>query len=190
MIALTGGPGAGKTAILEMARKTFCSHTAVLPEAATIVFGGGFWRRTSVPGRRAAQRAIYHVQHELERIVDEERLAAVALCDRGTPDALAYWPGRADEFWREIGSSLEKEFARYAAVIHLTTPRSDGAYNHSNPIRIETVEEAAAIDDRLLKAWEGHPRRFVVSSTPHFLDKALETLQLVRAELPDCCRGH
>jgi adenylylsulfate kinase-like enzyme len=42
LIVVTGGPGAGKTALLEVARKALCSHVALLPEAATILFGGGF----------------------------------------------------------------------------------------------------------------------------------------------------
>jgi len=39
LVVLTGGPGAGKTAFLEIARRNFCEHIAVLPEAASIVFG-------------------------------------------------------------------------------------------------------------------------------------------------------
>ena len=40
-VVLTGGPGAGKTALLELIRQSFCSHVKVLPEAASVVFGGG-----------------------------------------------------------------------------------------------------------------------------------------------------
>jgi uncharacterized protein (DUF2249 family) len=43
-IVLTGGPGAGKTAVLELFRAAVCEHVNVLPEAAGIVFGGGFPR--------------------------------------------------------------------------------------------------------------------------------------------------
>jgi adenylate kinase len=32
-VVLTGGPGAGKTALLELIRQSFCSHVKVLPEA-------------------------------------------------------------------------------------------------------------------------------------------------------------
>jgi hypothetical protein len=39
-VVLTGGPGAGKTALLELIRQSFCSHVKVLPEAAGVVFGG------------------------------------------------------------------------------------------------------------------------------------------------------
>lgn len=65
-IVLTGGPGAGKTALLELIRQSFCEHVTVLPEAASIVFGGGFPRHDDDECRRAAQRAIYHVQRQLE----------------------------------------------------------------------------------------------------------------------------
>lgn len=33
-VVLTGGPGAGKTAVLELIRRSFCEHVKVLPEAA------------------------------------------------------------------------------------------------------------------------------------------------------------
>lgn len=46
LVVVTGGPGAGKTAVLELAARSFCEHVAILPEAATIVFGGGFPRHT------------------------------------------------------------------------------------------------------------------------------------------------
>src|SRR3989338_5679779 len=90
-IVLTGGPGAGKTAILEVIKKNFCEHITVLPEAASIVFGGGFWRKGSIPAKKAAQRAIYHIQKELEQLVIEEQESAIILCDRCTIDGLAYW---------------------------------------------------------------------------------------------------
>ena len=41
-IVITGGPGAGKTAALEMVKKSFCNHVVILPEAASILFSGGF----------------------------------------------------------------------------------------------------------------------------------------------------
>ncbi len=46
-VVLTGGPGAGKTAALEVIRRLYAPHVQVLPEAASIVFGGGFPRRAA-----------------------------------------------------------------------------------------------------------------------------------------------
>ena len=190
LIVVTGGPGAGKTAVLELARKNFCEHIAVLPEAASIVFGGGFWRRDTLPARKAAQRAIFHVQRELENIVVEEKKSAVALCDRGTLDGLAYWPNSPQSYFEELGIRREDELSKYAAVIHLRTPGADGGYNRSNPVRVETAIQAAEIDRRILDAWAGHPQRFIIESTSHFLVKAEKAIELVRRQLPDCCKGN
>jgi predicted ATPase len=184
-IVVTGGPGAGKTAVLEIAQREFCRHVVVLPEAASIVYGGGFPRRPAGPTREAAQRAIYHVQRELERMVDEERVAAVALCDRGTVDGLAYWPRAPEDYWRDLGTTLEAELARYAAVIHLRTPVK--GYNRANPLRIETVVEAQLIDDRIARAWAPHPHVHTVDSTRDFVAKAARAIEIIRAEVPACC---
>src|SRR5688572_16643689 len=89
-IVLTGGPGAGKTAVLELIRHAFCPHVVVLPESAGLLFSGGFPRRSDEGARRAAQRAIYYVQRELEAAA-EALQPAVLLCDRGTVDGVAYW---------------------------------------------------------------------------------------------------
>jgi predicted ATPase len=186
-IVLTGGPGAGKTAVLELVRQEFCAHIQVLPEAAGIVFGGGFPRTGTLEWRRGAQRAIFFVQRELESIGDSSN-AAVVLCDRGTVDGAAYWPG-PESFWDSVGTTLERELSRYDAVIHLRTPPIDGGYNHTNPLRLESAMAAAEIDAQLLKIWDGHPRRFVVPPSPDFLEKAVRTVEILKAEMPDCCSG-
>jgi predicted ATPase len=185
-IVLTGGPGAGKTAVLEVLRVALCRPVHVLPEAAGIVFGGGFPRGSSLALRRPAQRAIYFVQRELEATtlgLD----AAIVLCDRGTIDSLAYWPG-PDDLWTAVGSSLADELAHYHAVIHLRTPPAALGYNNANPLRIESAEEAAAIDERIAKAWATHPRRFEVPATPDFFAKVTRAVSLIADLLPTCCR--
>lgn len=186
LVVITGGPGAGKTALLELARRDLCEHVAILPEAAGILYSGGFPRVEEPSSRRAVQRAIFHVQHELEREVQERDNVAMVLCDRGTVDALAYWPDDPVDFWREVGSNADAELARYAAVIHLRTPPA-GEYNHRNPLRIETAAEAAAIDERIAAAWRGHPRRFVIDHCRHFLDKAHAAMRILAEQLPPCC---
>ncbi len=188
-IVLTGGPGAGKTAVLEMIRRSsFCEHVQILPEAASIVFGGGFPRRPDMAARRAVQRAIFYVQRELEELAAGNN-AAIILCDRGTVDGAAYWPG-PDDYFAAVDTSVSEQLQHYTAVIHLRTPAVDGGYNHQNPMRTETSLEAADVDRRILRAWDMHPRRFVVDATPDFLAKAARVLELIRAELPECCRDH
>lgn len=190
LVAITGGPGAGKTALLEMVRRNFCKHVAVTREAASIVFGGGFPRDDDDIGRRGAQRSIFAVHVELERMFLERRQAAVVLCDRGTLDGLAYWPGDAAEYFDELRTSRPRELARYAAVLHLRTPPATSGYDLSNPVRNESADEAARLDARILDAWTGHPRRRVVEATTDFLAKVVDALELIRAEVPPCCRRH
>jgi predicted ATPase len=190
LIVITGGPGAGKTAVLELARRTLCSKVAVLPEAAGVIFGGGFWRLGSVTARLSAQRAIFHVQKEMEVMAQAERKWTAALCDRGTIDGLAYWPQSEESFWTTFGTTREREYARYAAVIHLRSPSDDHGYNHQNPLRTETAEEAAAIDDRIAKEWKDHPNYVVIPSHEDFFVKAELSLRYILAQLPACCRVH
>lgn len=187
-VVLTGGPGAGKTAALAMIRESFCRHVVILPESAGILFGGGFPRGGGLEARRAAQRAIFYTQRELEATV-EPGTAAIVLCDRGTIDGAAYWPGPG-AFWLAIGTSLGEQLARYDAVIHMRTPSAEAGYSRSNPLRIESAAEAAVIDEQIARAWAAHPHRYEVASTPDFLAKVARVLEALKGELPACCRGH
>jgi len=187
-VVLTGGPGAGKTAVLELIRQYFCKHVRVLPETAGIVYGGGFPRNDLPQVRQAAQRAIFYVQRELETAADAGE-PAIVLCDRGTVDGSTYWVGGGD-LWSSVGTTLQEQIQRYDAVIHLCTPGPQNGYNYQNPLRIESPEDAAMIDQRILHAWESHPRRFVIEPSANFLSKAARALEMLRAEMPECCRKH
>lgn len=188
IIVVTGGPGAGKTAALELARRTFCSHVAVLPEAASILFSGGFWRHESREGKMAAQRAIYHVQKELETMALQEKKASVIICDRGTLDGLAYWPDSEESFFKTLGVTKEDELKRYSIVFHLRTPLLTEGYNNQNPVRTEPADLAAIIDAKILEVWSTHPNRKILNSSIAFVDKAKNLLELINAEIPECCR--
>jgi predicted ATPase len=186
-IVLTGGPGAGKTAVLALVNQLACEHVVILPESASMLFNGGFPRGGNAGQRAATQRAIFHVQRELETSADAADHAAIVLCDRGTVDGAAYWPG-PDTLWSEVGTTHAAEIARYDVVIHLRTPHAH-AYNRDNPARVESAEEAARIDQRIALAWVSHPRVLTVDAQPDFLHKAELALQLLITELPACCRA-
>lgn len=188
LVVVTGGPGAGKTALLEVARRQFCAHVAVLPEAATIVYGGGFPRLDSTVGRRRAQIAILHVQDQMERIELEQDHAALVLCDRGLLDGLAYWPGDERSYLAQLGATRAEILARYAAVIHMRPPSAAKGYDLGHGLRIESAEEAAAIDARIERAYAGHPERHVVESEDGFVDKLAKAMTLVTRYVPTCCR--
>ena len=187
-IVLTGGPGAGKTAVLELLRHSLCKHVAIVPEAAGIVFGGGFPRRSDEGSRRAAQRAIYHIQCELEELSTASGIP-IQLCDRGTLDGAAYWVGKGT-LWEAVRADRAEAMARYHAVVHLRVPTDGNGYGHQNPLRIESAAEARVIDDRILAAWDGHPRRIIIEASADFFEKTRLALEAIRRELPPCCQGH
>lgn len=190
LIVLTGGPGAGKTAVLESIRKLLCSHIALIPEAAGIIFSGGFWRLQSHSAQLSTQKAIYHVQQEMENLVKNERQWGIGICDRGTLDGLAYWPEEDGSFWKAFNSSIENEHHKYKAVIHLRTPNLAHGYNHENPIRVETSEQARKIDSRIKTLWQDHPRYFEVASEASFLKKLDNAISIIKNEIPLCCAKH
>jgi predicted ATPase len=185
-VVLTGGPGAGKTTVLDLIEDTRCEHVRVLPEVATILFGGGFPRSPERPVLEAAQRSIFYVQRELEAAALAMR-PEVLVCDRGTIDGLAYWTSPGGLF-ESVGTSFDEELARYDVVIHLHTPTLALGYNNrNNPLRTETAEEACAIDARIAEVWSAHPHRFFVDATADFAVKARKVIELLRAEIPEAC---
>lgn len=188
-IVITGGPGAGKTAFLELVRKISCEHIAFVPEAASLIFQGGFWRLPSDSAKKSAQRAIYHVQNEMEMLVRGENRWNIGLCDRGTLDGLAYWPGTSAEYFSSLGILKEKEYSKYTAVIHLTAPDLEHGYNHQNPLRIESADEALALDKKIQTVWQNHPNYHRISSTDNFFEKVEGALQILRPYLNSCCQG-
>jgi predicted ATPase len=187
LVVLTGGPGGGKTAILEMARRYFCRHVVLLPEAASIIFGGGFPRLDTASGKRSAQRAIYRIQRELERMALEPRPAMI-LCDRGAIDGLAYWPGSQASFFEEFDTTLEEQVARYSAVIHVEVPKA--AWYRKNGIRRESVAQARAIDRKIARLWRHHPQQIMIGAEAGFIEKAAHAIELLRQQVPPCCRTH
>ena len=187
---LTGGPGAGKTAALGILRRYLCPHVAVLPEAASVLFGGGFPRRPDDDSRRAAQRAIVRVQMELEALPEFNDNLAVALCDRGTVDGAAYWPGEPEGFFKAVGTTEAAELARYDAVIFFESAAVGASkIEGGNPVRIESAEEAIDLDHRLRAIWSKHPKFVIVRHNPSFFRKitfGLTALESIVADLqPD-----
>jgi predicted ATPase len=180
-IVLTGGPGGGKTTAADLFRREIGERVVVVPESATLLFAGGFPRTEEDHARQAAQRAIYHVQRNLEDVQAAVYPDRVLLCDRGTLDGGAYWPDGMDAFMAAVGSSVEAELARYDAVVFFETAAVGGmGIEGGNPTRIESLTEAVALDARLRAIWSRHPNFHLVPHQPSFLAKVtagLERLQ-------------
>lgn len=176
-VVFTGGPAAGKTAVIDVLRRHLEGRVAVLPEAATILFTGGFPRPADVAGRRHVQQAIFQVQRSIEGIYGIEHPDVPHICDRGGLDGAAYWPGGLARFLGAMGTTLDSEYRRYDAVIFMETSAYDEtAYPTENPYRTETPAQARKIDRTLREIWEGHPRFFLVGREVRFYEKVASCL--------------
>ncbi|MBL4817778.1 MAG: ATP-binding protein [Deltaproteobacteria bacterium] len=179
LIVLTGGPGAGKTTVLDTAKHMFFKKALVLHEAASMIYNGGFLRSSTPMAIQAAQRAIYYIQREQERIIEKDHTNLVGLCDRGALDGLAYWPDSKEDFFKSLGTTEAEELDRYEAIIHLRTPTEELGYSRKNSARTETVDEAMKLDQRTFDAWKNHPKHHVVDSRQDFLHKMEEVIGII-----------
>jgi predicted ATPase len=181
-IALTGGPGGGKTTAADLFRREVGDHVVIVPEAATLVFSGGFPRCSKPESIRASQHAIYHVQKNLEDVQSANYPDRLLLCDRGTIDGAAYWPGEPDEFFASLETSFEAELARYDAVLFFETAAVGGmSIEGGNPIRNESLQQAIALDQRLRSLWQQHPRFVLVPHNNSFIKKITGALAALDA---------
>ena len=171
-IALTGGPGGGKTTAVDLFRREMGDGVVIVPEAATMMFTGGFPRYPENDAVRCAQLAIYHVQRNLEDIQATRYPERILLCDRGTIDGAAYWPENNGDFFEALGTTPEAELARYDGVIFFESAAVGGlGIEGGNPIRRETLEEAVALDTKLRHYWSRHERFVVVHHNRSFFKK-------------------
>lgn len=186
-IVLTGGPGGGKTTAADLFRREIGDRVVIVPEAATLLFQGGFPRSADPHARRCAQSAIYHVQRRLEDVQAALFPGRTLLCDRGTIDGAVYWPGQPHDYFNAVNSSLEAELARYDAVIFFESAACGGvSIEGGNPIRNETLAEAARLDGKLRTLWSRHPRFILVPHNASFFKKisfGLAALEGVVAQL-------
>lgn len=170
-IVLTGGPGGGKTTAADLIRREVGERIVIVPEAATMLFSGGFPRHDELHARHAAQNAIYHVQRNLEDIHAALYPDRVLLCDRGTLDSVVYWPDESDQdFYHSLNTTVEDEIKRYDAVIFFETAAvGNFAIEGGNPARTESIAEAVSLDRQLQSIWSQHPNfHFIPHETSFF----------------------
>lgn len=191
IIALTGGPCAGKTTLLHrlQALGELAGRKLVfVPEAATILVGRGHVIGQNV---REFQTEVLRLQSELEdRAIAEAEASGepcAIVCDRGMLDGAGYC---SDDLFAEIvkaaGQDQHALTARYDLVIHLVSAAVDApeAYTTgNNTARHESLEEAIEQERRTLVAWERHPNRVVVASSQGFDRKMDAAIAAMRTAL-------
>jgi len=171
-IAITGGPGGGKTTAIDLYRREIGPEVVVVPEAATILYTGGFPRAGEKNVRLSTQRAIYHVQKNLEDSYAAFFSSRILLCDRGTLDGGAYWPGSLKSFLSDMNTTMDTEISRYDAVLFFETAAVGGmSIEGGNPARIESLTEAISLDKKLHTIWSQHPHFIFVPHQKSFIKK-------------------
>jgi len=127
------------------------------------------------------------VQRHLEDVQSALYPGRILLCDRGTIDGAAFWPGGPAEFFERVGTTLDRELTRYDAVLFFETAAAGGiSIEGGNPIRIESNEQAVELDGKLRELWLRHPRTVVVPHHRSFMKKitlGLTSLERIVAEL-------
>lgn len=173
-IALTGGPGGGKSTAAELFKLEYKDFISLVPEVATLLFRGGYPRVDSPLVIESIQSSIFHVQKNIEQTYSTLFQHHVLLCDRGTVDGAAYWPQGPDDFFKTMGTTLKAELTRYDAVIFFETAAAGGlAIDLGNPVRNEDQRKAIEIDLRLKDLWSQHPNFVYIKNEPSFLQKIL-----------------
>ena len=90
------------------------------------------------------------------------------ISDRGTVDAFAFHP----EMLTELKTSLEDEYSRYTAVVHLESADNLGEEHYlTDQVRNESLDEALAIEAAIRKVWRPHPGYQFITAVPDFEKK-------------------
>lgn len=193
-IVITGGPCAGKTTAMSWIQNAFTKiGYAVLfvDETATQLITGGAapWLSSS---NRDFQLQLLTLQQAKEKAFIEigKTMKAdkiLVVCDRAAMDNCAYMTEQ--EFgWvlKQMNTSKIELRDQYDAVFHLVTA-AKGAEKYytlaNNQARTETVEEAAALDDKLISAWAGHPHLRVIDNSTGFEEKMLRLIKEITSFL-------
>ena len=181
-IVVTGGPCGGKTTALSRIQHDL-SHLGytvlTVPETATSLISNGVtpWDCGSTVDYQRCQMRLQRAKElafeEAAATMGDRKILIV--CDRGMMDNKAYM--LEDDFYRvleELNMNEMEQRENYDAVFHLVTAAKDAEEFYTlenNGARIETVEEAAELDDRFIAAWAGHPHLRVIDNRYGFEGK-------------------
>ncbi len=181
-IVITGGPCAGKSTAMSWVQNAFTQmgYTVLfVPETATELITGGVAPWTCGTNDEY-QKCQMRLQIEKEKIFCEAAATmstdkVLVVCDRGALDNKAYMDELEFRSVLQAMGANEVELRdNYDAVFHLVTAAKGAAEFYTtanNAARTETAEEAAALDDKLIAAWTGHPHLRVIDNTTDFEGK-------------------
>ena len=193
-IVITGGPCAGKTTGMSWIQNEFTKlgyKVLFIPETATELIGGGV-TPLSCGSNTDFQKCIMELQIKKEEIFEQAAKTMNAekiliVCDRGLIDNKAYMD---DIDFAQVSKEINKDEVAlrdgYDAVFHLVSA-AKGAEKfyttENNSARTEGIKEAAALDDKLIATWTGHPHFRVIDNSSDFEDKMKNLIAEIRSFL-------
>lgn len=193
-IVITGGPCAGKTTGMSWIQNAFTERgysVLFVPETATELISGGVapWTCGSNIEYQTCQMRL---QREKEKVfeyaasgMNAEKILIV--CDRGALDNKAYMSDAEFSSVLDLLGTSEVELRdNYDAVFHLVTAAKGAEEFYTtanNSARTETPEQAAALDDKLIAAWTGHPHLRIIDNTVGFEEKMRRMIAEIAAFL-------
>ena len=199
VVALVGGPGAGKSSTLAVLKNTLTYggyQVLTIPENATHFFQNseGFqpsWLET--PALVAFQRLLLQFQLDHENAfltlasLHPTKHQTIMLLDNCTLGGKAYV---SEVEWAAILAAParppireEDLWDRYNLLVHLTTSAQHdecAQWWENNPTRWHTPEEALAVDNKLRHMFGAHPGHRILPCYTHFADKAEQTLRVIQ----------
>ena len=193
-IVITGGPCAGKTTAMSWLQNYFTKlgYTVLfVPETATELIGGGLapWTCGTNIDYQKCQMTL---QLAKEQVFEQGAATMKAdkiliVCDRGALDNKAYMTEMDFQMVLSTLGLNEVELRDgYDAVFHLVTAAKGAVQFYTtanNTARTETPEQAAALDDKLIAAWTGHPHLRVIDNATDFEDKLKRLIAEISAFL-------
>lgn len=179
-VVITGGPCAGKTTAFGRIEQELTKNgykVFIVPETFTDMHNGGIklLEYDTVTFQTLLMKYLLYKEEiytEAAKAAKEDKV--VILFDRGMIDNKAYMS--AEDFkkvLRNLGKTEIQLRDEYDAVIHLVTA-ANGAekfYSLDNKARYETIEMAREVDNKLIRAWTGHPHFRIVDNSTGFDEK-------------------
>lgn len=177
-VVLTGGPSSGKSTICRQLKDFFDHKLQACPEAAEMLFRGGFPRIENEIGLSERQYAIFHLQKALSRLSPSLNPSAdILLFDRGLLDGLCYWPGSWQNFADKMQIDIAETRNHYDLVIQLGVAHCDDYQNNS--FRPEDQQTSLDMEQKLIKIWQEHPNYHFVPYFKEWQDKLQACLNLI-----------
>lgn len=194
-IVLTGGPGSGKTSVLEHINKVYSGEgykVVIVSETATELMNSGITFKDGTISLLDFQELVMRLQLAKEEVVDRMIVQSnnekvIVIYDRGTTDNSTYI--NKDEF-EEVLVRLNqvKSFAdlmnKYDLVINLVGSK-EFYTTENNKARSESASVALKLGDITLNSWLGHKNLKIVLPKEKIEEKINEVLNIINEILEE-----